>query len=114
MATNYYRPPNFGRLQSHLDPTAIAFDTIFNYSISISLAKLATYRSPDTTTFPTDATYTVTSSTTTSDNYDSSTLYHNFSKATFLHTSTFNVADPERLSGPHMRDPSHAQLETRR
>ena len=113
MATNYYRPPNFG-YNPTLDSTEIAFDTIFNYSTSITLAKHATYRLPDTTTFPTDATYAVTSATTTSGNYDSSTLYHNFSKVTLLHASTLYVADSERLSCTHMRDPSHAPLETRR
>ena len=48
------------RLQSCLDSTEIAFDTIFNYSTLITLAKHATYRLPDTTTIPTDATYAVT------------------------------------------------------
>ena len=102
------------RLQSHLDSTEIAFDTIFNYSTLTTLAKHATHRLPDTTTISTDATYAVTSATTSSGHYDPSTLHHDLSQVTFLHASIFHVADPERLPRSAMRDPGHGQLETRR
>ena len=70
-----------------MDSTSTALDTIFNYSISTRMANDATSSLPSTVTFPTDATYAVTSATTTSDHYNSSTL-------------------------SHLRDPSHAELET--
>ena len=100
------------RLQPYLDSTTTAFDTIFKYSISITLAHSTTSSLSNTITFSTDATDTVTSATTTSDHDDSSTLSHNPTKVTFLHASTFRVANSERLSRPHLRDPSHAPLET--
>ena len=104
MATNYYCPPEL-RLQPYLDSTTTAFDTIFNYSISTTLANGTTSSLSNTITFSTDATYTVTSATTTSDHDDSSTLSHNFTKVTFLHASTFCVANSERLSASARSQP---------
>ena len=105
-------PPPEHWLQPYLDSTTTAFDTIFKYSISITLAHSSTSSLSNTITFSTGATDTVTSATTTSDHNDSTTLSYNSTKVTFLYASTFSVADSEKLSSPHLRDPSHAPMET--
>ena len=101
-------------LQSYMDSTETAFDTILHDPNFNTLATHTTHRLPGTTTISTDATYTVTSTATTSGHYDTSTLHHNFSKVPLLHASTFHVADPERLPRSALRDSCHGPLETRR
>ena len=85
---------------------------MFHYSLSTTMASHATNQLLDTTTFPTDATDTITSAASTAHQPDSPKVQYHSSKVTYLYTSAFYLADPKRLSRPHLRDPSYATMET--
>ena len=97
-----------------MDSTAITFDAIIHASTFYALATYATSRLSYTATLPSDATYTVTSTTTSSGIHDTSTLHYDVSQITLLHASTLHVTDPQRLSSPPVPDSSYAKLQTRR
>ena len=101
MATNYYRPPNFG-YNPTWTPPRLPLTPSSTTPSPLRWPSVQHTGYPTQPLFPPMPPTAVTSATTTSGNYDSSTLHHNFSTVTFLHASTFYVADSERLSCPHM------------
>ena len=83
------------RLHTHMDPTEITNDAAFHISISHAVELYGTTSPVSSATFPSDATSTLSSTTTSSGIRYTSTIHYSITKVTLIHPNTFNVANPQ-------------------
>ena len=111
MATNFHRPPNFSynptwtppRLPltpCSTTPSPLRWPAMqpTNYSTQPLFPPMPPTQSPPPPP--------------TAHQPDSPKVQYHSSKVTYLYTSAFYLANPKRLSRPHLRDPSYATMET--